>query len=306
MSTLRNKPADIPVVIEACISSVVANTGAKQPTTDDIVSEAKACIAAGAGIIHCHHDFSLNRADSIAQCIAINKGILAAHPDTLIYPGFMTGKTLEEQMEHLEPMYEAGVLTMFAFDPGLSLHGRLDSAGLMTKSTSNGATFEQATEMVNRGHRYGAPSSLGIFELGALRWVRAFGAAGQFVPGTQVKFYFPGQNTFGLKQSAPSTYGLPPSIAAVDMYVSLIEGSGLPWVVSILGGRILETDLPRYVLERGGNLRVGIEDPLEPTDMTNVEMIQAVIDLANEVGRPVARSTEARAALSAPALSIAA
>ncbi len=90
------------------------------------------------------------------------------------------------------------------------------------------------------------------------------------------------------------------------MYVSLIEGSGLPWVVSILGGRILETDLPRYVLERGGNLRVGIEDPLEPTDMTNVEMIQAVIDLANEVGRPVARSTEARAALSAPALSIAA
>ena len=304
MSTISSPSADRPVVIEACISSVVANTGGRQPTTQEIVDEAKACIAAGAGIIHCHHDFSLDRADAIAQCIAINRGILDAYPDTLIYPGFMSGKTLAEQMEHLEPMHEAGVLTMFAFDPGLSLHGRLDADGLMTKSTRNGATYEESTELVHRGHRYNAPSSLGIFELGALRWVRDFGAAGKFVPGTQVKFYFPGNNSFGLKRAAPSTYGLPPSTQAVDIYVSLMEGSGLPWVASILGGRILETDLPRHVLEKGGNLRVGIEDPLEPMEMTNVELIQTVVDLANKVGRPIARSTEARAALCAPALSL--
>ncbi|MDX9698727.1 MAG: 3-keto-5-aminohexanoate cleavage protein [Rhodocyclaceae bacterium] len=292
------KPEEKPVVIEVALSAVVANTGGKEPTTENIVNEAKDCIAAGAGIIHCHHDFALSRADSIAQCIAINKGILQDHPRTLIYPGFLPGSHFEERMGHLEPMFEAGVLTMFAFDPGLSIHGRLDEQGLMTKSVSNGATFEEATAMVERGHRYGAPSSLGIFEPGALRWVRSLGAAGKFVPGTVVKFYFPGNNSWGAS-SAASTFGLPPSKAVLDMYLSLIEDSGVPWVVSILGGSILDSDLPRYILERGGHLRVGIEDPLKKVDMTNVEMVQAVIDLANEVGRPVARSTEALAVLSA-------
>ncbi|MDO9599047.1 MAG: 3-keto-5-aminohexanoate cleavage protein [Azoarcus sp.] len=287
-----------PVVIEVAISAVVANTGGKEPTTENIVNDAKACIAAGAGIIHCHHDFALSRADSIAQCIAINKGILQEHPKTLIYPGFLPGSTFDERMGHLEPMYEAGVLTMFAFDPGLSLHGRADEQGLMTRSVSNGATFEEATTMVERGHRYGAPSSLGIFEPGALRWVRSFGAASKFVPGTVVKLYFPGNNAWGAS-GAPSTFGLPPSKAALEMYLSLLEGSGVPWVVSILGGSILDTDLPRYILERGGHLRVGIEDPLKKVDLTSVEMIQAVIDLANQVGRPVARTTDALAVLSA-------
>lgn len=299
MTTTAHKFNEKPLVIEAAISVVVANAGGKEPTTENIVNEAKACIAAGAGIIHCHHDFALSRADSIAQCIAINKGVLQDHPNTLIYPGFLPGTQFEERMGHLEPMYEAGVLTMFAFDPGLSIHGRADEQGLMTKSVSNGATFEQASAMVERGHRWGAPSSLGIFEPGALRWVRSFGAAGKFVPGTLVKFYFPGNNAWGAAGGTTSTFGLPPSKAALDMYLSLIEGSGMPWIVSILGGSILDSELPRYVLERGGHLRVGVEDPLRKTEMTNSEMIQAVIDLANEVGRPVARNTEALAALSA-------
>lgn len=297
MSSTPNR-AEKPLVIEAAISVVVANAGGKEPTIENIVNEAKDCIAAGAGIIHCHHDFALSRADSIAQCIAVNRGVLDAHPGTLMYPGFMPGSSFEERMEHLEPMHQAGVLTMYAFDPGLSLHGRLDENGLMTKSVSNGATYEQATAMIERGHRYRAPASLGIFEPGALRWARSMGAAGKLVPGSLVKIYFPGNNAWGAS-GAPATYGLPPSKAALDMYLSLLEGSNTSWIVSILGGSILDSDLPRYILERGGHLRVGVEDPLRKTDMSNVEMVKAVIELANQVGRPVARSNEALAALSA-------
>ncbi len=297
MSSNAFRASDRPLVIETAISVVVANAGGKEPTTENIVQEAKACIAAGAGIIHCHHDFALSRADSIAQCIAVNKAVLEAHPGTLMYPGFMPGSHFEERMEHLEPMFEAGALTMFAFDPGLSIHGRLDESGLMTRSVSNGATFEQASAMIERGHRYNAPTSLGIFEPGGLRWARNFGAAGKFVPGTQIKIYFPGNNAWGAT-GAPATYGIPPSRQALDIYLSLLEGSNTPWTVSILGGSILDTDLPRYILERGGHLRVGVEDPLGKASMSNVEMVQAVIDLARQVGRPVARSTEALAALS--------
>jgi 3-keto-5-aminohexanoate cleavage enzyme len=298
MSSTSFKASEKPLVIETAISVVVANAGGKEPTTENLVNEAKACIAAGAGIIHCHHDFALSRADSIAQCIAINQGVLAAHPGTLMYPGFLPGTHFEERMGHLEPMYEAGVLSRYAFDPGLSIHGRLDENRLMTKSVSNGATFEQASAMIERGQRYHAPASLGIFEPGALRWVRSFGSAGKFVPGTLVKIYFPGNNAWGATGST-ATYGLPASKVALDLYLSLLEGSNTPWIVSVLGDSILETDLPRYILERGGHLRVGVEDPLRKTEMSNVEMVEAVIELASKVGRPVARSTEALAALSA-------
>lgn len=297
MSVNTFRASDRPLVIEAAISSVVANAGGREPSTEQIIDEARACIAAGAGIIHCHHNFSLSRADAIAQCIAVNRGVLDTHPGTLMYPGFLSGSHFEERMEHLEPMFEAGVLTMYAFDPGLSIHGRPDEHGLMTKSVSNGATFEQASAMIERGHRYRAPASLGIFEPGGLRWARSFGAAGKLVPGTLVKLYFPGNNAWGASGST-ATYGIPPSKQALDIYLSLLEGANTPWIVSILGGSILDTDLARYVLERGGHLRVGVEDPLGRATMSNVEMVEAVMALAQQVGRPVARSTEALAALS--------
>jgi hypothetical protein len=59
----------------------------------------------------------------------------------------------------------------------------------------------------------------------------------------------------------------------------MIEGCTLPWVVTVLGGSLLETPLARYVLERGGHLRVGIEDGAGAIDVTNVETVQAAMAL---------------------------
>lgn len=297
MATAKLDLTHNPVVIEAAISAVVANTDGTTLTGQSIIEEAKACLVAGAGIIHYHHDFALTNADAVQQCIAVQKGILEAYPSTLIYPGYLKGDCAEDQMlPHVRALREAGALTMFAFDPGLASHGRPDADGLPATSVTGGMTFAQARGMLDYSREVGVPCSLGIFEPGALRWVRSYGAAGKFTPGTLVKFYFAGDKAWGSKGTGV-TFGLPPSKAALDIYLSLIEGSGLPWIVTILGGAILETDLARYVLEKGGHLRVGAEDPLRPVEMTNVEMVQAVIDLANQVGRPVARNTEALSVL---------
>ena len=288
--------SEMPLVIEAAMTQVIANTDGKLPTTAGIVREALDCVEAGAGMVHYHHDFSLNKEDSITQCIEVQRAILKEHPDALVYPGYLSGKTHEETMEHLEPIYEAGVMSMFAFDPGHATHARPDENGEPTRSHLGGTSFDQATRMVEDSWRYNAPVSLGIFEPGPLKWVRYFGANWRFTPGTVVKFYFPGDASWGVK-GVGATFGIPPSKAALDIYLSMIEGSGLPWMVSILGGAILETELPRYILEKGGNIRVGIEDPLRPMDMSNVEMVRAVVELASEVGRPVAAASQARSVL---------
>jgi len=291
-----------PLVIETAMSGVITNAGGEQLNTQSIVDEAKACIAAGSGIVHAHHDLSLGLDAAIEQCIAINQGILAEHPDALLYPAYMSGFEFEEQHRHIRPMFEAGVLTMFGFDPGRKNGGRADENGLLTKSVTTGATFQDATAMIEQSHEFGVPCSLGIFEPGGLRWVKSLGQAGKFVPGTVVKFYFAGNASWGAKGVGP-TWGLPPTKEALEIYLSLIEGSGLPWMVSVLGGSILDTDLVQYAIENGGHVRVGIEDPLRDTGVSNVEMIQRVISMAHAAGRPVASSREALAVLSESTIS---
>lgn len=296
--------SETPLVIEAAMTQVVANTGGQLLSTQGIIDEAIACVDAGAGVLHYHHDFALNKAQSIEQCIAVQRGILDKYPGLLVYPGYLPGETHDETMEHLEPLYEAGVMTMFAFDPGHATHARPGDDGEPTRSKLGGTSFEQASDMIDLSWRYNVPVSLGIFEPGPLNWVRYFGNAGRFTLGTIVKFYFPGDYAWGNK-GVGATFGIPPSKAALDIYLSMIEGSGLPWVVSILGGAILESELPRYVLEKGGHIRLGLEDPLRQMDMTNVEMIGALKDLSNEVGRPVASYDEAKAVFAASSRALA-
>jgi 3-keto-5-aminohexanoate cleavage enzyme len=73
----------------------------------------------------------------------------------------------------------------------------------------------------------------------------------------------------------------------------------LPWGVAILGGDILDTPIARAALERGGHLRVGLED--DPLGPPNVEQVQKAVALCAEVGRPLATPEQAREMLGMPA-----
>jgi uncharacterized protein (DUF849 family) len=89
-------------------------------------------------------------------------------------------------------------------------------------------------------------------------------------------------------------FGLHPTKAALDIYLSMMEGMNLPWIVSCLAGVLLETPIAQYALERGGHLRIGIEDTAGGSDMSNVESVVAARELAAKVGRPVVSGEAAK------------
>ena len=79
----------------------------------------------------------------------------------------------------------------------------------------------------------------------------------------------------------------------------MLGDADIPWAVAVLGGSLLDTPIARAALERGGHLRVGLED--WDAGPANVEQVAAAAELCRTVGRPVATSTTPAASLGLPA-----
>ena len=89
------------------------------------------------------------------------------------------------------------------------------------------------------------------------------------------------------------TFGLPPTRNALLAYLDMLEGTGLPWSVSVWGGDLMATPVARLAVELGGHLHVGLEEHFDPDRKpTNLELVDEAVALAGEVGRPVAGHDE--------------
>jgi uncharacterized protein (DUF849 family) len=134
----------------------------------------------------------------------------------------------------------------------------------------------------------GLGPSLGIYEPGSLRTVITWQRAGRLPPGTLVKLYFGGD--YGIFATQPGvSFGLPPTETALRCYLEMLEGTGLPWSVSVWGGDLSRTPIARLALECGGHLHVGIEEFYsEERAPTNEELVREAAELAGQVGREVA------------------
>jgi hypothetical protein len=284
-----------PVIIEAAISPLRWDEPAQ--SVEEMVSEAYSCIEVGASIIHHHHDMRLDEAAAIEQLVETGSRIVNSRPGILVYTDYLTGKKAWEENAHLGPLAEAGALTMFAIDPGITTFPSFDAEGLPTRTYTDGLRFSEAHEMVTFSKEVGVPISLGVFEPGQLRWIVAYARTAGFSAGTMVKLYFGGSHMVDRPDSPGINFGLPPTPGALDVYLSMMAGCELPWTVSLYGDPILESPLARHALEKGGHIRVGIEDAAGMSEMTNAAMVQAAATLAGEVGRPVARVGESLATL---------
>ena len=80
----------------------------------------------------------------------------------------------------------------------------------------------------------------------------------------------------------------------------MLDGTGLPWSVSVWGGDLLETPVARLALERGGHLHVGLEEHSGERAPTNQALVEEAAQLARDVGRAVATSTETAEILKLP------
>jgi 3-keto-5-aminohexanoate cleavage enzyme len=73
----------------------------------------------------------------------------------------------------------------------------------------------------------------------------------------------------------------------------MLDGTGLPWLAAVLGGDAAGGELARPAIERGGHLRVGLEDHDGPRQPRNEELVREAVALAEAAGRPVAAPKEA-------------
>jgi 3-keto-5-aminohexanoate cleavage enzyme len=279
-----------PLIIEAAING--ATPQAANPhvprTVPEIVTDACACIDAGAAIVHHHNDDGLLEGRHAAE--PYRKAwtqIYQRHPHAVLYPTMGGGgphTTIQERYAHVEELAKASVLRMALVDPGSVSLGPLDADGLPAAiDLVYQNTFADTRYMIDVCRACGVGAHISIFEPGFLRVALAYHAARHLPEGVKIQLYFGGP---GLP------FGLPPTAASLDAYIAMLDGSGLPWMVGVLGGDV-RTTLAELAIARGGHVRVGLEDYAGPEQPNNVALVSDIVRMAQRMGRPVATPTQA-------------
>jgi uncharacterized protein (DUF849 family) len=68
----------------------------------------------------------------------------------------------------------------------------------------------------------------------------------------------------------------------------------------VIGGDVVDSGLARMAIERGGHVRVGLEDYAGAGTPTNAGLVEVVVAIARSAGRPVATCADAASILQLP------
>jgi uncharacterized protein (DUF849 family) len=291
---------DAPVIIEAALNGVTsrAHNSNVPATADEQAKDALACVDAGATVIHTHAPNIAVRPDEAADQYAVAfRPVVEQHPGVVCYPTTGIGKTIEDRYGHVELLDDMGLIRAGFVDTGSVNLGGTGADGLPPNSSyvyTN--TFADIAYKMDACRQRGLGPSIAIFEPGFLRVVRAYYDAGALPAGTLVKFYFSAGGYLG---GGEPLWGAPPIIEALDLYLAMLADADIPWAVAVLGGSLLETPIGRAALERGGHLRVGLED--WDAGPPNVDQVTGAVQLCRSVGRDVAGVNDAARVLGLPA-----
>ena len=294
IASLHNPPMPSPVIIEAALNGGTPKR--RNPnvprTPDEVATDALRCLDAGAAIIHNHNDEPVvGGASGFHDPEPYRRAwrpILERRPDVILYPTMASGgphTSFDERYGHIVALAEERLLRVGLVDPGSVNVGPLGPDGLpMPVETPYINSLADARRMFDVCHRHALAPSISIFEPGFLRVVLAYHAAARLPRGSLVKLYFGGDG---------SPFGLPPTLPSLEAYLAMLEPTGLPWSVAVLGGDVLGSGFARLALQRGGHLRVGLEDYAGDRQPTNLELVEEAVALCAEVGRDVATCTQA-------------
>ncbi|MGL4543914.1 MAG: 3-keto-5-aminohexanoate cleavage protein [Polymorphobacter sp.] len=292
-----------PLIIEVALNGGTPKSrNAHVPKTPaEITADALACMAAGAAIVHSHiDDYKSTGAVAAARYLEGWAPVLAARPDAILCATVAGGGSAELRFGHYAPLAAAG-MRMGSLDPGsvnLASHGADGLPG--PQQFVYATSFADIAWLVDAHIAARLGPSIAIYEPGFLRAVLAYERAGRFPAGALVKFYFGGPYNMLDGQRSNITFGLPPTATALVAYLEMMEGSALPWSVTVMGGDVTAEGLTRLAIERGGHVRVGLEDFAGERAPTNVELVSEVVAIAAACGRAVATPAQAAALLGLP------
>ena len=290
-----------PVIIELAVNGATPRSANPHVprTPDEIAEVALAAIGRGAAIVHNHNDEPMFTADgvhAVEPYVAAWTPVLDRYPDALLYPTIAAGARgipVHIRWAHVEELARRGMGGMTLVDPG-SVNIGLNSAGAAPTDAMAGPyqnSYADIEYMFARSGELGAAPSISVFEPGFLRTALTLHRAGRVPPGAIVKLYFGGALEFGL----------PPTDAALEAYLELLEPAGLPWSVAVLGGDVVGCGLAERAIRRGGHVRVGLEDYAGPATPSDLELLAEAVALVERLGRAPADSAEARKIIGVPA-----
>ncbi|HLM19647.1 MAG TPA: 3-keto-5-aminohexanoate cleavage protein [Acidimicrobiia bacterium] len=294
--------SEVPVLIEAAING--GTTKDRNPnvpvTPHEIRADAKRCFDAGATIVHAHNDdIRLTGMDAAVRYLEAWAPLLAAHPDVLWYPTLCVAQGARAKLEHVRLVGEQVPVRMAAVDPGSTNLGTPGADGL-PEGNVYANSYADVREAFAMCEEHGWGPQLAIYEPGFLQCVLTYHRAGRLPAGSMVKLYFGGE--WGMwARGRGVTFGLPPTANALLAYLDMLDGTDLPWSVSVWGGDLMATPVARLALERGGHLHVGLEEHYDPArSPTNVELVEQAVALAADVGRSLATTEQAVSELGLP------
>jgi len=296
---------EAPVILE------VARNGATPPernpnvpqSQEALVADALRCIEAGASIVHTHApDIRVGGSDGAQLYLDHFEPVHERFPEAILYPTLVFGETIEEKTSHIEPLADAFPLRLGFVDPGSVNLTPTDADGLPLP-----ASFVYANSPSDVAYKFELCRRLrlgpgmAIFEPGFLRHALAWHRAGRLPPGALLRLYLGGAASYRGGRATDLLFGLPATTAGLEAYLHMLEGVDLPWSVAVVSGDPMENGVARLALERGGHLRVGLEDYAGPRTPTNLELVREAVALCAEVGRTVARPKETAELLRLPA-----
>ena len=249
-------------------------------TVEEIVREAKSAVDAGAAIVHLHvrWDDGTPTQDR-ARFQECEEAILKVCPNVILIPstGGAVGMTPDERLQSTDttPLPEMATL-----DCGTCNFGDEIFDNTMPTMRAFGK------RMMERGIK----PEYECFEMGHLDTILTMARKGE-VPGNPMQFNF----VLGVPGCTPAT------VANLCWLVNGIP-AGSTWTVTGVGRHAFP--MAAAAIAKGGNVRVGFEDNLYLSKgvlaKSNGELVEKVVRIANELGRPIATSDEAREILGLP------
>jgi 3-keto-5-aminohexanoate cleavage enzyme len=288
-----------PVVLECGING--STTKAKNPnapeTVEEHISEMLRVLDAGATIAHNHSNQHSTDPVQAAQFYAdVFRPVRKKYPLSILYATVnIDAKELHrtrrpwdqaKQVAHHRVLAEAGLANMVLFETGVSAAGVFEEDGVAKADFYFVYQFWPDDIRFTRQicTDFGTGASFSVYEPGWMKNIVAMAKAGTLPRGSKLNLYF------GSEKYAAMA---PPIPEALELYLKMMEGLDLKWAVACPGrdGSVMDTPLARMALERGGSLRVGLEDDV--TGPNNVEQIERAKELVGALGRRIISGPEA-------------
>lgn len=293
------------VIIEVALNGITRKdrNPAAPETPEEIAADAVACLEAGAAIIHTHATSTYRDpasseplAEEYAQAF---RQILAERPDALVYPTMSGGETIQQRWGHHEILAEEGVISAAVVDPGsVNLAGTGEDGLPRPDDFVYVNSPKDILYMMARCDALGIGPNMAIFEPGFFRVPLAYYRAGKLPAGSFTKFYFSGDVGY-LPGSTGPLFSCPPLPESLEMYLAMKGDATLPWAVSVITGSLLDTEIAAMAIERGGHIRIGLED--NSSAESNVAEVNRAVALIEHLGHHPATTEETKQLLDLPA-----